>query len=154
MESAPSRLVPVKTWELAYVLPNLTLPSALGTLGDATDGVWSGGISLGQETISIVSGQDERAKSISRKSPAARKLLRGFRDLSNRPYSPAALIVRSDAPQRLHTDLEAAVAFRNAAAFPFLLRARASGIANRVSVEPSWSDTFIFHPTVEGHGRG
>lgn len=140
-----------KSWELAFVLPNLVLPApSADEPGDGSAGVWSRGISLGQESISIVSGQDSRAKGVSRRSPGARKLLAGFRDLANKPYRPAVLMVRQDAPQQLHHDLGAAVAFRNAAAFSFLLRARATAIYQGSSVDPSWSDTFDFHPTVIG----
>lgn len=143
--------MPDPQWELAYVLPNLTLPDpSPDDRGDGSDGNWSDGLALGQDTIAVVPALDLRLTAIRDAVPGAAKLLDGFRTVGDHPHHPAALIIRVDAPAAIRTDLEAIISFRNAIAFSFILRARAAGVGKEAHVEPTWSDTFDFHPTVIG----
>lgn len=137
-----------REWELAFVLPNLTLPDPRpGVQGDGTDGDWSHGISLGQDCIAIVPRLDPRLVEIANGSPGALKLLSGFRTSGGTPHDPSAIIVRRDAPDSVRTDLGAFVAFRNSVAFSVILPARAA-VAAGGNPDVTWSDTFDFHPTV------
>jgi hypothetical protein len=143
--------MPEVDWELAFVLPNLSLPApSSNEAGDGSGGDWSGGISLGQDCMAIVAEADSRVRTIMEAVPAARRLLNGFRTPGGHAHKPSALIIRTDTPAAIKNDLEAIVSFRNAVAFSFILRARAAGVKSDSPGEPSWSDTFDFHPTVIG----
>lgn len=137
-----------ETWDLEYLLPNLALPartperSAVANDSDLTK--W--GLTLETEHIAIVPPEDPRVSAITDRMPAAKKLISSFRDSSGRRARPAVLIVRRDAPLLERDGPEPIVSFRNAIAFSIILRARAQMLGEGGLREPTWSDTFDFHP--------
>lgn len=137
------------TWRFDFVLPNLVLPDREPGIDSAPQiGEWPDGITLGSEFIAIVPHRDSRLMDIRGASPEAAKLFDSFRTPGGHVHSPAAVIVRNDAPELVRTDMECLVAFRNAVAFAFILRARAALGKGAPSAEPAWSDTFDLHPTI------
>jgi len=137
-------------WKLLFVLPNVELPDPVSDHEPDTEeqGRWLNGITLGSRYLAIVSSKDARVLSMANNVAAADKLTSSFRTSTGAPYRPAAIIASPDTPSRLWQDLATIVDFRNAAAFSFLLRARAAGAAGTAYAEPTWSDTFDLHPTV------
>jgi hypothetical protein len=83
-----------------------------------------------------------------------KQVLDSFFDEFGKPYHPAVLIISEDAPSQVRQSLDALVSFRNGVALPILLRARSAMIRGRGSLDPTWSDTFDFHPAqVNTSGR-
>lgn len=136
-------------WEFIYVLPNLVLPSPReGHVGDGTDGNWSRGLGLPDfSDLVFVPQEDPRVQALVHESASLNRILSSFQTQGGAPYQPSVLIAARSANERVRHDLAALVAFRNAVAFQFLLIARARGVGALNPQEPSWSDTFEFHPT-------
>lgn len=138
-------------WEFVFVLPNLALPR------DPTErnpGDWPDGISFGPGQIAIVRLGDPRVVHLRREIPAVDQILSSFVDQYGKPYDPAVLLVSKSAPETVRNGLDAIVAFRNAVALAFILRARAAAERGYGGLDPTWSDTFDFHPAqIGGNGR-
>lgn len=117
------------SWQLAFLLPDLTLSSAIGL-----------------DDIVIVPYEDERLKGICNSSDEAKKLVEGFTDEQGSQVFPSALIVKSDLLTKL--DLGALVDFRNAVALASTL------YPNPPLIAPAYSDFFDFHPTVLAQEEG
>lgn len=135
-------------WDFEYLLPNLALPaptperSAVPEDSDLT----KRGLTLETEYVAVVPPEDPRVSTIADRIPATKKLVSSFRDSLGRPARPSVLIVRRDAPLLERDGVEPIVSFRNAIAFSIILRARAQMLSDRGLREPTWSDTFDFHP--------
>lgn len=132
-------------WEIARLLPNLSLPakdsdawtSSAAETGRAT-------LSLRSPWIEIMAGDDERLQPFLNAFPTANVLLGAFSDYDATPFVPSVLAVRSDAPIR--RQLASISSFRNAVASCFALRTRAAVAAEKHDAGPSYSDLFDFHP--------
>lgn len=134
-------------WRLECVLPNLALAPYDENEGESErGGYWGRGINLYSSDVAIVAPSDPRAIAAAQKSPAVAALLAAFRGPQGETVLPSALMVRESAHEALHRRWEPLVAFRNAAAMSFLLKGRAGGGGG--AMQPTWSDTFDFHPTV------
>lgn len=132
-------------WQFVSVLPNLDLTHHRGR--DSTWGTWPDGLMLdGTDTLVIVSQDDDRAKAALARTPGLHRVFSAFQTNLRRPYHPAILLERADHQHPRRQDGESVVAFRNAIAFQFLLRARAAIVAPDVQAEPTYSETFSFHP--------
>lgn len=129
-------------WELVFAFPNLVLPTA-----GAAQAPWLGDITLGSDQVAIVANDDPRSADVVWPAATA-KLLRGFVDPWGKKVPVAALLVRADAPTSLRHNLDALIAFRNAAAITCVLRARAA--ANAGVMPAMWSDVFDVCQTVIG----
>jgi hypothetical protein len=137
-------------WEFGYVLPNLVLPDE----HDKSHGTWPDGISFGSGLIAIVRFNDPRVVELRSSEAVVEQILSSFVNEYGKPYGPAVLILRKSAPDKVRRNLEAIVAFRNAVALAFVLRARAAGERGFGGQDPTWSDTFDFHPVqIGGTGR-
>lgn len=140
-------------WEIARLLPNLSLPAK------DSDAWTSSAVETGRTTLSlrspwieIMAGDDERLKPFLNTFPTADVLLGAFSDYDATPFVPSVLAVRSDAPIR--RQLDSISSFRNAAASCFVLSARAAVAAEKHDAEPSYSDLFDFHPAeIDRKGR-
>jgi hypothetical protein len=135
-------------WDLEHLLPNLALPApapARPAVAEESD-LTQRGLTLDTEYIAVVPPEDPRVATIADRLPAAKRLICSFRNSSARRARPAVLIVRRDAPLLERDGLEPVVAFRNALALPIILRARAQMLSDGGLREPTWSDTFDFHP--------
>lgn len=135
-------------WDIEFLLPNMVLPAPskrAATPGEDSD-LSKRGITLETECVAIVPPEDERVRAIVARLPAAKKLIGGFRDVSGRKTRPAVLIVRRDAAMVERDGVEPIVAFRNAIAFSIILRGRAQMLGESGLRDPTWSDTFDFHP--------
>jgi len=137
-------------WKFDYLLPNLVLGEVELTDASPQPGEWPSGINLGSEFIALVPHGDARLLPIRSESAQVAKLLDSFRTLAGHKHLPAVILVRRDAPEAVHRDMECLIAFRNAVAFTFLLRARAADARGTGKAEPTWSDTFELHPTIVG----
>ena len=132
-------------WEIARVLPNLSLParnsdawaSSSAETGRAT-------LSLRSPWIEIMPGDDPRLQPYTARSRSSRVLLAAFRDYDGSRMVPSVLAVRDDAP--IKRELDSIASFRNAAAACFALRARAAIAAEANGRDGAFTDTFDFHP--------
>jgi hypothetical protein len=134
-------------WEFLYVLPNLALPSDPNT-GDRWD--WPTGLTLDSDLIAIVRNNDPRVDALRASNPGVGQILNSFKDEHGKDYDPAVLLIKASAPDSVRKDENAIVAFRNAVAIAFLLRARAAAARGYGGNSPTWSDTFDFHPAQLG----
>ncbi len=144
----------MESWQVGFALHNLSLPadSSWNESGGRVDGV-GGGIDVGCRDVAIVSADDPRVLADVARRPAVRSLLGSFRSPTATAFQPACLIFRESVPARDAT-LDAILAFRNALALSFLLRARAGAINEEGTQQPYWADTFdIFPVEIDKKGR-
>lgn len=146
---------PIGQWHLIYVLGNLQLPEYRPPPSDGSYRQFPAeGLTLGCNGIAVVPPNDPRVEAIITQVPGAARLLQSFRDLTGRPYHPAALITKSNLMRRLNRDESAIVAFRNALALCIILKERAKVLKNGSAFGPTWSDFFDAFPTTVGqNGR-
>jgi hypothetical protein len=137
-------------WEFVFVLPNLVLATASN---ERHSGDWPMGISFGDELITIVSSDNPHVAHL-RSDKTIEQILTSFVDEYGKPYSPAILLTHRSAPETVRINLAAIVAFRNAIALAFILRARAAAERGYGGLDPTWSDTFDFHPAQIGGTGG
>lgn len=138
-------------WEFGFVLPNLVLPDNAAA---HDPGTWPDGISFGSGTIIIVPFNDPRVLQLRAEQAAVEQILTSFLDEYGNPYNPSVLLVRKSAPDAVRLNLGAIIAFRNAVALAFVLRARAADAKGSGAFDPTWSDTFDFHPAkIGGNGK-
>ena len=136
----------VPRWSVVCVLPNLALPEYHpDDAADVREGVWQRGITLDTDDVVVVPPSEPRAVEAAAASPAVTALLSAFRGEQGEQVSPAVLMARDDGRARRGRSWEPFVSFRNAIAMSFLLKGRAG--SNDGSYQPTWSDTFDFHPT-------
>lgn len=135
---------PAPEWDLAYVLPDLSLPEPAGGMEGPA---WLSTVTLNSDHLAIVPPSDARVLAIRAAVPAAETLLSGFSDSYGHAIRPSVLICRRDFPELVDRQTEPIIAFRNAAALSVVLRARAAVASGNGAMGPVWTDVFDLHPT-------
>jgi hypothetical protein len=134
-------------WQFILAMPNLRLSSDRDP-GDSFQ--WPSGIDLGSGVVSVMGGDDPPIRELRADNQAVDSILAAFRDEYGASYVPAVLVARTDAPESLLNNAAAFTDFRNGVALSCILRGRASTVGGNGRLDPSWADTFDFHPAQVG----
>lgn len=128
------RQPPPSTWEVGFVLPNLSIARTFEAAH-----------------IALVPADDLRVQDICARWEDAQQLVGGFRDHRGDPVAPAVLIAAEPAPPKVWSEA-ALVAFRNVVALAVIPRGWAAARSGYSPPGPLFSDYFDFHPTTVGRG--
>lgn len=125
------------TWQLAYLMPNITLNQSIET-----------------DYLALVSFKDERLQLLMANNKDAENLVNSFIDSNGRQIEPSVLLINSDAPDSLWSD-EAIINFRNILAVSVIIYgwANVSEFSGGSSI-PLYSDFFDFYPVTIGKNGG
>ena len=112
-------------WELAFVLPNITLSTRLET-----------------PLLALLPPDDDTIEELKNGSDRIKRFLDSFINEMSHQVKPSALVVNKVAPSSVNT-LEALTAFRNAVALSFIVE---GSLRLGDSPYPAFSDHFDFYP--------